>query len=353
MPDLSSFTLGTSSVALGDFIIGYDVAGGSGSERRWTADDLTTGLLALAGATPAEVALLSGATSNIQTQIDAASGGLTTHAARTDNPHTVTATQVGLGNVDNTSDADKPVSTLTQAILDGKAPLTTVSDTAPLTPAEGDLWFNSASGKLYTYYADVDSSQWISASNVVNADITSHEARTDNPHAVTATQVGLSNVDNTSDADKPVSTLQAAAIAAAADYYDNLIVVNQANVATTLGGTIDSTKVYFIDGIVDLGTTQITVPTTGMTIKGHSFDVSGLTSSEVGYTMFVSESIAIGSGNGLGTNYFIKVDGAGSNVEGFELDSAARGVAGDGAPGDGGPRDGLFLRQETSREKRT
>ena len=54
-----------------------------------------------------------------------------------------------------------------------------------------------------------------------------------------------------------------------------------------------------------------------MTIKGHSFDVSGLTSSEVGYTMFVSESIAIGSGNVLGTNYFIKVDGAGSKV--YEL----------------------------------
>ena len=38
------------------------------------------------------------------------------------------------------------------------------------------------------------------------------DARTDNPHAVTQTQVGLSNVDNTSDADKPVSTAQAAAI---------------------------------------------------------------------------------------------------------------------------------------------
>lgn len=273
MPDLSSFTLGTSSIALGDFIIGYEAAAGSGSERRWTADDLTTGLLALAGATPAEVALLSGATSNIQAQINAASGGLSTHEARTDNPHTVTATQVGLGNVDNTSDADKPVSTLTQAILDGKAPLTTVSDTAPVSPTEGDLWFNSASGKLYAYYADVDSSQWISASNVVNAD--------------------------------------------APDYLDKLIVVNQDNVATTLGGTIDSTKVYFIDGIIDLGTTQVTVPTTGMTIKGHSFDISKLTSSEDNYTMFVSESIAIGSGNLLGADYAVEVTGAGSKV--YEL----------------------------------
>lgn len=43
-----------------------------------------------------------------------------THAARTDNPHGVTKTQVGLGNVDNTSDANKPVSTATQAALDSK-----------------------------------------------------------------------------------------------------------------------------------------------------------------------------------------------------------------------------------------
>jgi len=43
------------------------------------------------------------------------------HATRTDNPHAVTKAQVGLGNVDNTSDANKPVSTSQQAALDGKA----------------------------------------------------------------------------------------------------------------------------------------------------------------------------------------------------------------------------------------
>lgn len=43
--------------------------------------------------------------------------------------------------------------------------------------------------------------------------INSHTVRTDNPHGVTKAQVGLGNVDNTSDADKPVSTVQAEAIA--------------------------------------------------------------------------------------------------------------------------------------------
>lgn len=43
--------------------------------------------------------------------------------------------------------------------------------------------------------------------------VSGHLLRTDNPHAVTAAQVGLGSVDNTRDADKPVSTAQAAAIA--------------------------------------------------------------------------------------------------------------------------------------------
>ena len=97
----------------------------------------------------------------------------------------------------------------------------------------------------------------------------------------------------------------------------NRVIVNQANKDTTLGGTIDSTKEYFIDEAVDLGTTQIVVPPTGITLRGHSFDISGLTSSEDNYTMFVSESLAIGSGNVLGADFFIEVSGSGSKV--YEL----------------------------------
>ena len=46
---------------------------------------------------------------------------LTAHTGNTSNPHSVTKAQVGLGNVDNTSDVNKPVSTATQTALDGKA----------------------------------------------------------------------------------------------------------------------------------------------------------------------------------------------------------------------------------------
>jgi len=45
------------------------------------------------------------------------STALTSHIADLNNPHAVTATQVGLGNVDNTADINKPVSTATTAAL--------------------------------------------------------------------------------------------------------------------------------------------------------------------------------------------------------------------------------------------
>jgi hypothetical protein len=51
------------------------------------------------------------------------------------------------------------------------------------------------------------------ADTTVNAKVDSHIANKSNPHTVTKAQVGLGNVNNTSDADKPVSTAQAAAIA--------------------------------------------------------------------------------------------------------------------------------------------
>lgn len=91
----------------------------------------------------------------------------------------------------------------------------------------------------------------------------------------------------------------------------NQIIVNQTNFETTIGGTIDSTKDYFIDGIVDIGTTQITIPSTGITIRGYSFDLSGLTSTENNYTMFIDSG---GSGNVLMTDILLTTSGTTSQV---------------------------------------
>ena len=48
---------------------------------------------------------------------DAVQGNLNTHSGNASNPHKVTKAQVGLGNVDNTSDMDKPVSNAQQEAI--------------------------------------------------------------------------------------------------------------------------------------------------------------------------------------------------------------------------------------------
>lgn len=56
----------------------------------------------------------------ITADIDAVQSNLETHINNKINPHEVTKAQVGLGNVDNTSDANKPISNATQTALNGK-----------------------------------------------------------------------------------------------------------------------------------------------------------------------------------------------------------------------------------------
>ena len=76
---------------------------------------------------------------------------LSSHTENKENPHSVTKAQVGLENVDNTSDTDKPISTATKAELDKKA---------------------------------------------LAEDLVNHTGNTSNPHGVTKEQVGLGNVPN-------------------------------------------------------------------------------------------------------------------------------------------------------------
>jgi cold shock CspA family protein len=43
----------------------------------------------------------------------------------------------------------------------------TVSETAPAEPEQGDVWFNSTSGKTYIYYSDYDTDQWVEIASTV------------------------------------------------------------------------------------------------------------------------------------------------------------------------------------------
>lgn len=54
---------------------------------------------------------------------DALKASYDSHLIDTSNPHNVTKAQIGLNNVDNTSDANKPISTATQTALNTKSSL--------------------------------------------------------------------------------------------------------------------------------------------------------------------------------------------------------------------------------------
>ena len=130
---------------------------------------------------------------NLKRVDDAAAG----HIAKKDNPHSVTKAQVGLGNVDNTSDANKPISTATQTALNGKSNTNhnhagvyqpvgeyLTAETDPTVPA----WAKAASKPAYTA-AEVGADPAGSAAGV-QSNLDTHTGNKVNPHGVTAAQVG-------------------------------------------------------------------------------------------------------------------------------------------------------------------
>jgi uncharacterized ubiquitin-like protein YukD len=138
----------------------------SASGATWTIDNgvvtdakLSTGIdaakIADGSVSNAEFQYLGGVTSDIQTQLNAKeatiTAGTTGQYYRGDKSfQTLDKTAVGLSNVDNTSDANKPVSTATQTALDGKqATITgaaTTIDTENLTASRALV--SDGSGKV-------------------------------------------------------------------------------------------------------------------------------------------------------------------------------------------------------------
>lgn len=77
-------------------------------------------------------------------------------------------------------------------------------------------------------------------------------------------------------------------------------------------GTIDSTKEYFIDGVIDMTGVTIEIPAGGINISGYNFDLSQLVCADNNYTMFTSA--VGGSGNFLAKDVAMEASGTGSQV---------------------------------------
>lgn len=97
-------------------------------------------------------------------------------------------------------------------------------------------------------------------------------------------------------------------------FIENRIIVKEASDLVD----IDPSKLYIIDGRIDMGTQQIFVPSGGFFATGLGFNVSFLTSSEENYTMFVNK-VGENSGDVRIRDMEVSVSGTGSKV--FNLDN--------------------------------
>jgi hypothetical protein len=105
----------------------------------------------------------------IDQNLEPVTTSITNHTGDKTNPHSVTKSQVGLGNVDNVQQATKTE-------------------------------FNSHTGDTTAHITATERNTW--NAKVSQTELTSHTNSTSNPHAVTKSQVGLSNVDNIQQATK-------------------------------------------------------------------------------------------------------------------------------------------------------
>lgn len=182
-------------------------------------------------------------------------------------PAGLVKSDVGLGNVDNTSDANKPVSTAQQTALDLKANLS------------GPTFTGTVGG-------------------------------------ITKSMVGLGNVDNTADADKPISTATQTALDLKAPKADPTF-TGTLVLPSTVNGPSISTSVNLLfptqSGHITLGGSQ----TTGnLTLGGGATRTTGVIGIGTGATTSGTKTINVGTGSTGGTTEITigSSSGATSNI---------------------------------------
>ena len=234
------------------------------------------------------------------------------HTSRVDNPHNVTKSQVGLGNVQNidstiasnisqdsthrfVTDSEKTIwnnkINLTEkasangvATLDsnGKVVLTQIPDSVlgqlqyigvhnfsyslPTATEKGQYWIASTDGNGYMTgdWAVYNGSTF---DKVDNTDAVASVAGKTGNVVLTKNDVGLNNVDNTSDTNKPVSTAQQTAL--------NL----KANIASpTFTGTV--TAPTFYGSLSGNASSAINVAWSGVTSKPTTISGYGITDAQ-------------------------------------------------------------------------
>lgn len=186
----------------------------------------------------------------------------------------LTKSDVGLANVDNTSDLNKPVSTATQAALNTKADNGHVHNQNDVTGLTAALSAKIDAEDLATVattgsYNDLADKPIVPVTSVAGqtGDVT-----------LAKSDVGLSNVDNTSDVNKPVSTAQQTAL----DLKANL--ASPTFTGTVSGITKSMVGLGNVDNTSDATKNSATATLSNKTLASPAFTgtPTGLTKSHVG-----------------------------------------------------------------------
>jgi uncharacterized protein (TIGR02145 family) len=167
-------------------------------------------------------------------------------------------TMVGLGNVDNTTDAGKPISTATQTALDLKVPI----NNPTFTGTVGGI--SKTMVGLPNVDNTLDAGKPISNATQTALDLKApinSPTFTGTVGGISKTMVGLGNVDNTSDAGKPISTATQTAL-------DLKAPINNPTFTGTVGG-ISKTMVGLpnVDNTSDAGKPISTATQTALDLK--------------------------------------------------------------------------------------
>ena len=123
----------------------------------------------------------------------------------------VTKSMVGLSNVDNTSDANKPISSATQTALDLKANITYVNAQVASIVNSAPTTLDTLN-ELSTALGNDPNFATTTANAIGLRAPINNPTFTGTVGGITKSMVGLSNVDNTTDANKPVSTATTTAL---------------------------------------------------------------------------------------------------------------------------------------------
>lgn len=139
---------------------------------------------------------------------------------------TINKSDVGLGNVDNTSDLNKPISNATQTALNAKQ--NTSDDQLDTT----NKTIVGAINEIKASVDDINLEEYVPVTRTINGNALNADVTLDK------SDVGLGNVDNTSDLNKPISTAVQSALDAKQNANDNLL----STTAKTVVGAINELK---------------------------------------------------------------------------------------------------------------